>query len=197
VPVAFRSGRWGYNAAVAGNLERLGYTIDTSVTPSIDWAPQRGPDFRAAAPGPYRFTLPDILSEAPAGALVEVPATIGVVRFELPLTNRAVAAAARAALGRPRLGRLLSRLRILNTIWLSPELSTGRDMIRLARTLVRKGCPLLNMVFHSSALQAGLTPFVKDVDDERRFRARLREFLAFTRAEGIEPMRLSAVKTLL
>ena len=37
-PVAFRSGRWGFDAEVARNIVRLGYRIDTSMTPYTSWA---------------------------------------------------------------------------------------------------------------------------------------------------------------
>jgi hypothetical protein len=44
-PISFRAGRWGFNQEVAKNLFRLGYQIDTSITPFVDWADFHGPAF--------------------------------------------------------------------------------------------------------------------------------------------------------
>jgi hypothetical protein len=55
-PVAFRCGRWGFDAEVAKNIVRLGYRIDTSITPYTSWAPAFGPDFSYVSPQPYTFT---------------------------------------------------------------------------------------------------------------------------------------------
>src|SRR5713101_3891619 len=45
VAVSFRCGRWGYSESVARNLAKLGYKVDTSITPFTDWGAVGGPDF--------------------------------------------------------------------------------------------------------------------------------------------------------
>ncbi len=190
-PVGFRSGRWSYNADVASTLYRLGYTIDTSVTPYTTWMRYEGPDFTQASPRPYRFTVDDVFREIPDGPLLEVPPTIGFLQRHFALSNRILDAASRQPLARARLVGLLATLRVVNKVWLSPELSTGKEMIGLARSMMRNDYPLLNMIFHSTALQPGLTPFVRTSDDSRRFRRSLREFLVFARDQGVESIGLS------
>ena len=43
-PIAFRSGRWGFDQEVAKNIVRLGYRIGTSITPYTSWV-RDGPRF--------------------------------------------------------------------------------------------------------------------------------------------------------
>jgi hypothetical protein len=86
---------------------------------------------------------------------------------------------------------ILYKLRLLNRVWLSPELSNSHLMIELTRVMMRKKISLINMSFHSSSLQAGLGPFVRNKDDEISFLERIRDFLTFTKGEGIESITLS------
>jgi len=55
-PVSFRCGRWGYNQNVAMNLAKLGYKVDSSITPFTDWTAVGGPDFSAVGPRAFRTT---------------------------------------------------------------------------------------------------------------------------------------------
>jgi hypothetical protein len=45
--------------------------------------------------------------------------------------------------------------------------------------------------FHTPSLQAGLTPFVRTRDDEKKFMTTLREFLVYARDSEAEPITLS------
>jgi hypothetical protein len=67
-------------------------------------------------------------------------------------------------------------------------------MIKLAQAMMRNDCGVLNMIFHSPSLQAGLTPFTRTKGDEKRLFAHLREFLVFARDAGIESIRLSEIR---
>jgi hypothetical protein len=113
------------------------------------------------------------------------------------MSNRIRQALARWPISKLRLVGILYRLRLVNLAWLSPEVSDSRTMIALARRMMRNGHTILNMTFHSPSLQAGLTPFTRSRDDERRFIQRVRNFLVFARGAGIEPMKLSDVRQLL
>lgn len=72
-PTTFRSGRWGFSDDVARNLIRLGYSVDTSITPVLDWSEYNGPDYRLATVEPY------VLRQSGKGDLLEVPATLDFV----------------------------------------------------------------------------------------------------------------------
>ena len=76
-PISFRAGRWGYNQEVAKNLYKLGYRIDTSITPFVDWRDDHGPDFSDILPLPFKFSCENVYGETPNGFMLEVPVTIG------------------------------------------------------------------------------------------------------------------------
>ncbi len=183
-PVSFRSGRWGFGPSVARILAELGYRVDSSVTPFVDWRPEGGPDYREAPAAPYRFEPDEPLVPAPEGALLELPATIGALRGDT-----AARAAVRRAIGKrvPRWAGLvgaLDRAGLLSVRWLSPELASGSEMRRLATNLVARGSRVLNLTLHSPSLVPGLTPFVQDQGGLERFLARLEEVLALMSDAG-------------
>jgi hypothetical protein len=196
-PISFKSGRFGYNTSVARNLHRLGYKIDTSITPYMDWTRDHGPDFTSFSPRPFRFSSDNALQECATGDLIEVPVTIGFLQPDFVRSNYIFNAVTRGPISKLRLAGVLGRLRLLNKAWLSPELSDSHTMIKLARAMMRNGYGALNLMFHSPSLKAGLTPFTRTASDEKRLLQHLREFLVFAMEAGIELIRLSDVKNLL
>ena len=66
-PTSYRAARFGANADTFEHLAALGYSVDTSVTPGIDWTAKGGPDFSACPDQPYWID---------DHRLLEVPATV-------------------------------------------------------------------------------------------------------------------------
>lgn len=191
VPVAFRSGRWGFDAEVARNIVRLGYRIDTSVTPYTSWVQDSGPDFSCVSPKPYSF-MQDVRTERDSnGMLAEIPATIGYLHGEFQTCAKLVERLHRAPLCGFKLGSLLSRLHLLRKVWLSPEMDTPARMMQLVRQMRSQGYELLNLVFHSSALLGGCGPFVRSQSDEHAFMRKLNTFLRLALKDGIVFVTLS------
>ena len=190
-PVSFRAGRWGYNKNVAKNIYKLGYKIDTSIIAYTDWSASYGPDFSDILPKPFRFSIKDISSESANGEMIEIPATVAYLYQNLGFSNLIFKLFARSSIKRLRLVGIMNRFNLLNKVWLSPENSDSKDMIKLAKSMKRKNYNIINMFFHSSTLKAGFTPFVKTKDDETQFLQRIREFLIFARDEGIKSIKLS------
>jgi hypothetical protein len=182
--VTFRAGRWGFSENVARSIVELGYTVDTSVSPTVNWSQDHGPDFTSAIARPYRLDPSDIRREEPDGKLLEIPPTIG---FWQENHSRQLARRERLSKGLPKrlhvLG-ILDRMHLLNNRWLSPEQSPGSDMIKLAKNAVREGRDVLNMFFHSNSLLPGATPFARDVTERDRLLDRIRVFLAFAVKNG-------------
>ncbi len=192
-PIAFRAGRWGFNLAVAENLVKLRYRIDTSVTPFVDWADYYGPDFSLHWPRPFRFSCHNGLSESIGGELLEVPITIGFRQKNFGTCNRVFKFLQKKYVRKLKLIGLLATLNLLNRTWLSPEESSIGQMKSLTKTMTTNNMPFLNMGFHSSSLKVGLTPFVKTRHDEWQFLQRIKAFLLFVRASGIKPVKLSEI----
>lgn len=185
VPKSFRAGRWAFGPSVARCLVDMGYKIDTSITPLCDWKSDGGPDFFAAPNSPYCFHPENILIKNSFGSLIEVPPTIGFLQ-----KNYIICAKIRKLLSsRPcsslHLVGLFNRMRWLNFRWLSPELSSAKGMIQLAKTSIALGHQVLNMCFHSTSLSPGSSPFVKNNHDLNDFVKKIDAFLSFANENNI------------
>jgi hypothetical protein len=189
--VSFRAGRYGYNQEVAKNLSRLGYRVDTSITPFLDWSNYYGPDFSENHPGAYRFSCDNVFQEDPDGPMVEVPVTIGFAQENFSRCNRILRNLRGNHISKLKLIGIMYRLHLLNQIWLSPESSDSKEMIKLTQMMVKKNYAILNMTFHSPSLIEGLSPFVKTKEGERKFVKRIKNFLAFTHDVGMVSIKLS------
>lgn len=173
-PVTFRAGRWGFDQTVAENMFKIGYKVDCSVSPYLNWQSYHGPDFSNWTPGIQRLYLKNQKHDQ---FLLEIPATIGFLQPNFNLCNKMFNTISNSKLKHFRMIGVLDKLRMLNKVWLSPEMSDGMEMIKLSNSMKREGYVFLNMFFHSSSLKAGLTPFTKSVEDEKMIMKRIEGFL--------------------
>jgi hypothetical protein len=194
VPVSFRTGRWGYGKEVASSLDRLGYRVDSSVPPFTNWTKYYGPDFSMISLEPYYFNPEEIFKPDPRGRMLEVPATIGFTQGNFRRCNDLFRAFQKRPLSRLHLIGVTDRLRLLNRVYLSPEVSTADQMIALTRRLVQMKIPFVNFFFHSPTLLAGCSPFVRSDTERKQFLARIREYLVFTAEKGIRSITLSEAR---
>jgi hypothetical protein len=188
-PVSFRSGRWGFDQTVAENIHRLGYKVDTSVSPYLNWESYHGPDFSARSPQPEMVRVgsgPD-----PDSCLLEVPATIGFLQGNYEFCNACLKTISGSALRHLRLAGILDRMNIINKVWLSPESDNADKMIGLAGSIMRKGIPVLNMFFHSPSLRHGLTHFTKTIEEAEELTRRIEKFLQYKERENIRSITMS------
>lgn len=190
-PVCFRSGRWSYGPSVAFSLQDLGYAVDTSLTPYTDWTRYHGPDFTDVSPIPFKFSCDDIFKSSLDGNMMEIPATIGFLQSNFARCGRILKTVRSKPFAYFKLVGILYKLNIVNKVWLSPETTDSKTMIKLANNMLRNNHTVINMVFHSPTLMAGLTPFVRTKADEASFLKRIREFLVFANDNGIGSVRLS------
>lgn len=195
-PTSFRSGRWGYSPAVASTLHSLNYEVDSSVTAHTDWRFCHGLDFTAIPPAPYRFDPPNVYAHKPDGAMLEVPASVSYLQRNTAFSHAVFEGIRRSPLERLRLLGILSRLRLLNKVSLSPEMSSAVEMAALVKRMRSQGHQLVTMWFHSSTLMPGFTPFVKTEEDAHEFLDRIRQFLVLMRDTGVETITLSEARLL-
>ena len=52
-PCSYRAGRYGMSDGTLVALAELGYKVDCSVTPHVDWSAQGGPNYRSCTNRPY------------------------------------------------------------------------------------------------------------------------------------------------
>jgi hypothetical protein len=160
-PVSYRAGRWGMDGRGIALLEEFGYLVDTSVSPLICWhagncpgSDRDGPCFRRAPVHPYFPGRCDI-AQSGETSMLEVPVSIRL--------NRGAGALHALYSGLPSrhlIARGLRRCGIVKPVWMRPTYSSSTQMIWLARTLLGEGVPVLNMMFHSSELAVGTSPYV-------------------------------------
>jgi hypothetical protein len=167
-PASFRAGRFGIGSSTVPILEDLGYAVDSSVTPHVDWsAVSPGLTFVDAPTQPYH---PDAKTPARPGAssLLEVPLTVRRRALaRLPLVGRHV---------EPR--------------WLRPTRTSGEQLVAIARETIdrerRDGQPVvLNAMLHNVEVVAGASPYAATDDAAACIVDRLALLLEFARRERI------------
>jgi hypothetical protein len=189
-PTSYRAGRWGLCPSTLPVLHELGYLVDSSVTP-LRWEQDRdGPSFMGAPVHPYLLGRQRV--EAPGeGPLLEIPATLGMAG---PL-GRILAPAIRRLPPFPGLGRVLEGL---GRVWLRPSELHESVLGRATAQWRAEEWPVLNVMFHSSELMPGASPYVRDRQDLTRFLRRLEAiFSAALSGSGSAPATLSQARDIL
>jgi hypothetical protein len=176
-PRSFRAGRWGFGPTVARPLADLGYEVDCSVSPFIDWSSASGPDYSDAPHRPYRFDPVAPLTPRTDGRLLQLPTTVGFLWGEPRRRAALRRGLERSLLRRLKVVGILDRAGVLSKRWLSPEHATGEEMVRLADASVALGQSFLQLTFHSCTLLPGATPFVRDDRDRQAFLGAIDRFL--------------------
>jgi len=178
-PGSFRAGRFGISRHTLGFLEKLGYNVDSSVTPYMWWWRRKGEgvNFLGAPDQPY-FPSSDDFRKPGKMNILEVPVTLNN-----PFWDKFP----------KKFLRLLNPLNRLQTIclnvffknklscqWLRPTYSTSEEMLSVTDYEYHKideDQVFLCMMFHSNEATAGMSPYNASRDDVDRFLERLRDYL--------------------
>jgi hypothetical protein len=178
-PLSFRAGRFGIGPKTIGILEGLGYAVESSVTPHIDWSSSGAPGltFEGAPTQPYRPD-PEDPRRAGSASILEIPVTI-----RRRLLNSI-----------PCIGKRV------DPRWLRPTWSSGEALIKLAADEIadaRRTAPgrpvVLNAMFHNVEIIPDASPYA---DSERGARAildRLGSLLAYAQRESISVVGLGDI----
>jgi hypothetical protein len=185
-PVIYKAGRYGVGLHTAAILEEQGYEVDLSICPNMDYSAEEGPDFSGYSAYPYWFGA--------QRRLLELPLTVGfagLLRQCGSTLHRTVVRPPWRTLG--AVG-LLSRLQLVDKIWLSPEGYLFSEHRKLVRDLYRDGLRIFSFAFHSPSVAIGNTPYVCSQGDLQQFLDRCRVFLDFFlgefEGESVTPLEL-------
>jgi hypothetical protein len=192
-PKSFRAGRFGFGLNTAKALEKLHITHDTSVTPYTNWKVNTGPDFSDFDLSTFRFDSKTGWYPQSKGSLLEVPVTIGFLQKNFDVCNKILKYLEVSVLKKIKVIGFLNKANLLNKAWLSPELSDAETMIKLTKRVFENGYPYLNMMFHSTSLRHGLSPFVKSKQDEVIFFNRIKTFLQYIKNMNYESATLEEI----
>ena len=146
-PIWYRAARYGADLNTIKSLARLDYKYDSSITPGINWADQKGPNHTNAPKQPYYISKNNYYKKAPnqkeSMGVIEVPITISGKRFGL-------------------LGKFLPD-KWLFYKWLRPSHMTLIELKSLIRVFKNKyNKPTLTMMFHSMEIIPNKSPFVRN-----------------------------------
>ncbi|MFI5194131.1 MAG: hypothetical protein ACHQD7_08740 [Chitinophagales bacterium] len=179
-PVAFRAGRYSAGSNTISSLARLGYLVDTSITPHLCWndvSREKPVDFTTAPEQPYFVEEEDITKENTGGKILEVPISIALKKR--PVLKEFIVAA----------GGLRHALRKHKPVWLRPYYSSAAEMIELARqydsAYQHQDRMVLNMMFHNVEVMPGLSPYTKSEATCKEYLEQMRIFFNFCRQEDI------------
>lgn len=169
-PKSYKAGRNGLDGRQLRILERLGYSVDTSIDPLFNERRKGGRSFAGAPIVPYHPDYDDVRRPGSA-KILEVPITAATVPPMPKLIERLYvtlpAIPYRGAL--KRLG--------LRSVWLRPSYASLPDMLAFASRLARRGVPCFNVTFHSSEILPGGSPYTPDAASVERFLHDLRRLL--------------------
>lgn len=159
-PTSFRAGRYGASADSVNSLQRLGYKVDTSVTPHMQWKePEGSVDFRKAPEQPYfpsrqNLSLPEDFTD---GRILEVPVSV-----------------------KPRLFR--------DPRWFRPWFASVEQMKEVFRYQLKRHSDVsvlsINMMFHSMEVIEKASPYPQSADDVKRFIDDMQTALQWCAEEG-------------
>jgi hypothetical protein len=175
-PTSFRAGRFAAGTNTINSLEKLGYLVDSSVTPCVDWDyPEGEANFLHASSQPYFPSKQDILKTGDSKVL-EVPVSIVCSRFRRYLYYS----------GTTRMFRYLNIIinRISPIYWLRPSFQSSEEMIYVIKKLMKQ-CQgretiILNMMFHSMEVTPNASPYTKTEKECDEFLKRIEEVLEYS-----------------
>lgn len=157
--VSHRAGRWAFDARYARILTELGYRVDCSVTPGVDWrtapgAPQGtgGTDYRHFPREAYFLDEKEISRPGSSG-LLEVPMTIHPKHP--PLLNAL----------KQGYDRLRGKRRNPSMNWLRPGRNNLALMKRAVEQSLQQGADYVEFMLHSSEFMPDGSPTFKNEAD--------------------------------
>lgn len=152
-PLIYRAGRYGAGPNTAALLAEEGIAIDTSVRSLFGYSGSGGPAYYNHPLTPYWLDKGRRVLELPLTTVFA-----GLLRRQggviYPRLWR-----------RPELRGILSRMRLLERIPLTPEGVPLPDALTAIDIALDDGLPLLNFSFHSPSLEPGHTPYIRNERD--------------------------------
>lgn len=151
-----RAGRWAFDSRYAKLLIELGYQVDCSVTPRVNWrnakgAPQGngGTDFQHFPDHAY-FMDENAIHRPGNSSLLEVPMSI---QYKHPAWLNSV---------KQSYDRIRGKYRSPSVNWLRPAGGNVAQMIAVAEKSLAQGNDYVEFMLHSSEFMPGGSPTFKD-----------------------------------
>jgi hypothetical protein len=175
--LSHRSGRWAFNEFYADALRQLGFKVDCSVTPHVDWRSNKGDpngvggtDYRRF-PERHYWICDQNIAHPGTSSLLEVPMTI---------IDRSPALLRRAAQACENMSDLPNRARrhIWPLDWLRPNGSNLTSMRRILDIAISQDWPYVEFMTHSSELMPGGSLYFPTVESVEKLYRDLAELFS-------------------
>jgi hypothetical protein len=184
-PLSFRAGRYSAGFNTIRSIEKLGYLIDTSVSPHIIWddkTREKPVDYRMAYDQPYFIRENSFLEMDNKGKILEVPISI------CPLRNNLCKEYILS------FGGLRRNIRKVKHAWLRPVYSSFNELIEIVQYFQdrksEQNMVVLNMMFHNVEVIPQLSPYTRNLKDAENYLNDLMHFFAFCKRKQIESIAL-------
>ena len=184
-PTSFRGGRWSFDKRVRDKLIELGYKVDCSVTPKINWREiitkgnkDNAPDYTRTSAFAYYLDK---------SSLLEVPITILHTnpwikeRVLLPWISCNLPFVVHKA---------WHKLAGLKWLRIFPQ-TTVADLVKVYESAVKNKLGFIEFMIHSSELMPGGSPYSKTENDVRHVYSILEEFFQFLKTREVAGITLS------
>ena len=168
-PSIYKAGRYGIGHNTPSILHELGFDIDLSVCPPVDFRADGGPDFRDAHAEPFWYDE--------SKNLLEIPVTGAFVGWLGGLSSRVYDYAGKIEILKAK--AILSRLLAVDRLMLSPEGFGSQDHIKLTDYLFRRGVRTFTWSFHSTSVEPGMAPYVRNIRDLELFLDSFRRYFDY------------------
>jgi len=164
----YKAGRHGFGPNTEHILQLLGFEIDVSVSPPVDYSQDGGPDYTHYTAHPFWFGQNRLLELPMTGAFVGNAGRYSPDVYKLAQT-----------LKKMRVPGILSRLNVVDRLVLSPEGFNQREHRKLTEALFKTGSRVFTWSFHSPSLVPGHTMYVKNDKELTQFLGEFRRFFDF------------------
>jgi len=175
-PFSHKSGRYGLGSEELKILREIGYKVDTSVLPFKKFI--KGSDFRDFPTNPYFPSMKNIKKKGHQKDILEIPITsrftrknekkwqklYNFIKYNIPNFH---------IIG------VMEKLNICRKITLNPESFDFKNMRKISDSLIKRKEPVLHMMFHSSNIVVGGTPYVKNKKMYKEFFENLERILNY------------------
>ncbi len=167
-PTSFRAGRFGASIETIKSLQKLGYKVDSSVTPGIKWVEPNGVvDYRKAPGQPY-FPGDSLVNPGSSDMSGDMPGVENRI-LEVPVT-------------------LMPQSFRRKPKWFRPWFSTVDEMKAIYAYHLKKYANqkvvTINMMFHSMEVIEKASPYPQTTDDVKRFVDDMQQMLQWCGEEG-------------
>jgi len=177
VPNSFRTGRWGIDSKVLQLLVKKGFQVDSSMYPFYK---NEYFNCEKAMLQPYWPDYDRPIEKGSQRNIVEFPVTVGFNRTNYSTMLKFYNAVSLPFIAPLHLVGILWHTRLLRKLYLSPEVTSGKDMKPLIDFALNNHHPVIHMYFHSSSLIDGATGFMPGKNTYDTICNNIRQVISYT-----------------